>query len=325
MNLLNRYLQAVSKSLPAATRNDIVAELRANILAQMEDREQELGHPLTDDQQAEILRRFGNPAIVAGRYSEHNFGLAFGKQLIGPELFPFYRTVLIVNALITLFVFAGEIPIVLATGGGFHLTPILLPLAIQFSIVTFIFVMVERHKTVVLGKWDPRKLPQVKADPDDGIRAGSIIHFLADAIGTFWLALTPQWPFLMLGPGALALKNIPIQLMPQWTAFYWAIVALLCAQLVLQFFTLFLHLPRRAARIANLALKSVGLCIEFLLIAKAPDYVSSPLPQVANWVNQTFLLCLIAALVIHLWGAGKLLLSLLHDRPGRSAPAGHHV
>jgi len=45
MNLLNRYLRAVGRLLPKPRRDDIVAELRANILSQMEDREQELGAP----------------------------------------------------------------------------------------------------------------------------------------------------------------------------------------------------------------------------------------------------------------------------------------
>jgi hypothetical protein len=32
MNLLNRYLQAVARLLPKARRDDIIAELRANII-----------------------------------------------------------------------------------------------------------------------------------------------------------------------------------------------------------------------------------------------------------------------------------------------------
>jgi hypothetical protein len=54
---LNRYLQAVAKCLPREGREDIIAEMRANILSQMEDREAELGRPLTEDEQADTLRR----------------------------------------------------------------------------------------------------------------------------------------------------------------------------------------------------------------------------------------------------------------------------
>lgn len=56
MNLLNRYLQEVSRYLPKARREDVVAELRANIVSQMEDREQELGRPLTENKLVEMLQ-----------------------------------------------------------------------------------------------------------------------------------------------------------------------------------------------------------------------------------------------------------------------------
>lgn len=324
MNLLNRYLQAVANCLPSARRDDIIAELRANILSQMEDREHELGRPLTEDEQADVLRRCGNPTIIAGRYSAHNLGLAFGRQLIGPELFPFYKTVLIINLLITVVVLAGVMPLVArAIGGAITLIRVLMPLAVQFGIVTLIFVILDRNKGRLLGKWDPRRLPALKANPEDGPNAQNIFTFIAVAVGTLWLALTPRWPYLLLGPGALYLPAIPMKLMPQWIEFYWAIVVLLCAQLVLRFFRLFRLLPRRQARIMDLALKGVGLCIGVLLLLKAPNYVSSPYQEVAVWANLSFLVCLIVALAINLWGTGRLLLSLWRERD-QMLPARQH-
>ena len=46
MELLDRYLQAVKKYLPARRQDDIIAELRANMESQIEDKESELGRPL---------------------------------------------------------------------------------------------------------------------------------------------------------------------------------------------------------------------------------------------------------------------------------------
>jgi len=43
MELLERYLQAVGEHLPASSRQDTIAELRANLLAQIEGREEEQG------------------------------------------------------------------------------------------------------------------------------------------------------------------------------------------------------------------------------------------------------------------------------------------
>ena len=43
MELLDRYLEAVKKHLPWKRQDDIIAELRANLEAQLDDKETELG------------------------------------------------------------------------------------------------------------------------------------------------------------------------------------------------------------------------------------------------------------------------------------------
>ena len=324
MNLLNRYLQAVARLLPSARRDDIIAELRANILSQFEERENDAGRGLTEHEQVEILRRFGNPAMIAGRYGEHNFGLAFGKQWIGPELFPFYRTVLLINLAISLIVLAGVIPLVSHAGGvAITLSRVLPPLLTQFVIVTGIFIMVERHKEQLFNSWDPRKLPAAKATPEDGPTGRNIFNFVLLAMGTLWLALTPNWPYLMLGPGALYLSPIPMRLMPQWTEFYWAILILLGAQLTVKFFHLFRWLPRQQSRFIDLGLKILGLGIAVLLLTQYPNYVVSANRPLAYWVNLSFLSCVIVALGINLWGTVRLLVSLRRER-AQMAPAAQH-
>ena len=117
-----------------------------------------------------MLQDHGNPMIVAGRYREANLGLAFGIQLIGPELFPFYKTILGINFSITLIIEAVVIPIVAHAMRRSHHArlAILTPLVTQFLAVTLIFILLDRGKGHVLNKWDPRKLPALKADPEDG-------------------------------------------------------------------------------------------------------------------------------------------------------------
>jgi len=308
MNLLNRYLQEVSKYLPKARREDIVAELRANITSQMEDREEELGRPLTDDEVVAMLQHHGNPMIVAGRYREHNLGLAFGVQLIGPELFPFYRMILLLNLFITLVILTVVLPLVAREiHGGITIGRFLTPLLVQFCAVTVIFIALDRGKDHVLNQWDPGKLPPVKTTLEDGPNRRNIFNFLAAAVGTVWLALTPRWPYLLLGPGALYLPAIPIKLMPEWVHYYWAIVTLLCFQLVLQFLTLLRALSGRETQIADLVLKIAGLIIGFLLLFKFPAYVTSPDQGVADWANLSFLVCVIVAVAIGLFGIARLL------------------
>jgi hypothetical protein len=85
MELLDRYLQAVWEYMPSGDRDDFVKELRDNILSQMEDRAAELGHELNASEQAEILKRFGHPLVVAAPYRRLPM-----QQLVGPKLFPLY-------------------------------------------------------------------------------------------------------------------------------------------------------------------------------------------------------------------------------------------
>jgi hypothetical protein len=84
MDLIDRYLAAVRLLLPVgAQRDDIIAELRDGLMARREDREADLGRPLTRAEDEALLRDFGNPLVVAGRYSREQY-------LIGPELYAVY-------------------------------------------------------------------------------------------------------------------------------------------------------------------------------------------------------------------------------------------
>lgn len=81
--LVDHYLLQLRTLLPAKQRDDIAAELRESIRSTVEERERELGRALTDDEVNEVLRGFGHPMVVAGRYLPM-------QQLIGPDVFPLY-------------------------------------------------------------------------------------------------------------------------------------------------------------------------------------------------------------------------------------------
>jgi hypothetical protein len=84
MTLTERYLKAVAAQLPKAQRDDIIAELADAIADRMEAREEELGRPLTEDEQEAVLREVGHPLAVAARYGS-------GPQhVVGPELYPWW-------------------------------------------------------------------------------------------------------------------------------------------------------------------------------------------------------------------------------------------
>src|SRR5215467_9553188 len=92
MELLDRYLHAVRFWLPKAHQNDIIEELRDDLSSQIEEKESSLGREVTEDELAAILQYAGNPMRVAARYQK-------GQTLVGPELFPLYKFVLMIVAL----------------------------------------------------------------------------------------------------------------------------------------------------------------------------------------------------------------------------------
>src|SRR6202140_2540031 len=148
MELVDRYLKAVGTYLPADQRDDILRELSEDIRSEMEEKENELARPLSEAEQEAIPKQRGNPIRLAARYRQDHRTLAFGRQLIGPTLFPFYIKVLSFNlgltSLILLIIFFA----LFAAGQSFSIFPTFLyQFLIQFGIVTLIFAVADSHWT----------------------------------------------------------------------------------------------------------------------------------------------------------------------------------
>ena len=80
MELLDRYLEAVRKHLPWERQDDILAELRVNLESQVEEKEEELGRPMTAAEVEAWLKELGPPMQMAARYHAPRY-------LIGPGCF----------------------------------------------------------------------------------------------------------------------------------------------------------------------------------------------------------------------------------------------
>src|SRR5262249_40675342 len=146
MELVDRYLLAIRPLLPSEQRDDIIAELTDNIHAQVEDKEKELGRSLDEAELEALLQDHGSPMTVARQYGGDDRSLAFGRQLIGPELFPIYWKVLRINVWLGLAVtsavavglwVAGKPNILLGTA-----TALIIQLPIQIGIVTLVFILI---------------------------------------------------------------------------------------------------------------------------------------------------------------------------------------
>src|ERR1022692_4732641 len=168
MDLLDRYLQAVKKYLPLRRQDDIIAELRANMESQLEDKESELGRPLTTGEIEEWLKQMGSPMLVAARYQPQQY-------LIGPAIFPIYWHVMRLALLWATVIYTAVSAIVLAvrepTGAAiieavFRSPGVLVSVA---TWVTFVFAIIEFATTRypekcppmggLAGPWSPSKLP----------------------------------------------------------------------------------------------------------------------------------------------------------------------
>ncbi len=211
MDLLERYLQAVRFFLPRRQQDDIVRELSENLLSQMEDRAEELGRPLSEDEQADILRRHGHPMIVAGRYRSH-------QQLVGPVFFPMYVFALKAGLGIALLVTAVVATITTVLNGepGRQLLQALLAFPgralMVFAWTTLGFAALDfaQARLKLPRTWDPRSLPKVVRHADRISRTRSACELVLGVACTAWLLLLPWAPFLLFGPAAAVIQPAPV-------------------------------------------------------------------------------------------------------------------
>lgn len=245
MELVDRYLKAVKDSLPPEHRDDIIDELGSNIAAHMDEKAGELGRPLTDAEQRVVLGQFGHPVVMAGKYRSGGGSVVFGRQLIGPELFPFYLRVLTLNAILALLVIAAVAIFDLAAFPG-AISVFVVQAVVQFAIVTVIFAMIQTHVQKFPESWDPKWQPSAEqqAEPRRTPRFESVTGIAVLLIVNLWFlsvlrtsgarlsadngnfVLAPMWhemflPYLLLV--MLELTGHTINLIrPEWTRFRWA-------------------------------------------------------------------------------------------------------
>ena len=278
MELLERYLQAIRLWLPGNQKNDVIAELREDLRAQIEDREAELGRPLADAEIGEILKRCGRPIVVAGRYLPHHW-------LIGPSLFPMYRAAVKAVAIATLvpwaliwlslFLFVpsfrdrhpGEV--FLGTWSTFWETAIF-----AFGAVTVIFAGIERLPAGAgaADRWNPNHLPPLR-DDNRIPRSGSIVEL---AILPLFIAWWTDLPHGFPVAWALARGGVRWTPGPVWEDFhrwfYLPVLAFAVLGVVMAAVNLVFPnwtRPRLAIRLAG-DLASAGMAAFVLLAHRAP-------------------------------------------------------
>jgi hypothetical protein len=320
MELLDRYLKAVGTYLPADQRDDILRELSEDIRSEMEEKESALARPLTEAEQEAMLKQRGNPIRLAARYRQDHRTVAFGRQLIGPELFPFYIKVLSFNLGLTLVVI-GVIFAALVFSGqritfSYVFSTCMMQLLIQMGIVTFIFAMVENNLTKHPDRWDlrgpgagihldlrfeKRLRVKVAGDAQWVSRFESLSIIVASAVALAWLSEVQSHPFLIFWGAASFLKLAPV-----WSRIYLPFVALTSWNIARAGINLVRPQWTRLRALSDIAMQAAGLVLVYFVLRAGhrvtlADGLQSPsenLIHAVDFINRSLLYAFLIAGVI---------------------------
>jgi len=232
--LIERYLQNVRLSLPAARREDIIRELAEDIRTQVADREEELGRALSEDEQEALLKHFGHPLALATRYGPQ-------RHVIGPALFPVYWMTLkialggalAVNVAIAIAWLATGSPAGRAVG---HLVTFPFTIGVAtFGWVTLVFALLDLNLPRLLEHaWADLKVVALPRPEGKGRRWTLLAEIVGSSIFLIWWLAIPRSPVLLFGPAAAFLAPAPIfhQLYVPITAIWLASLVVLWAVLL---------------------------------------------------------------------------------------------
>jgi hypothetical protein len=257
--LVDHYLLQLKTFLPAKQRDDIAAELRESITSAVEDRERELGRTLTDDELNAVLRGFGHPMVVAGRYLPM-------QHLIGPDVFPLYWYVM--QAVLIVIAIVGGLLVGIALLTAPNAVQAALQVAINFwwfalqvaAVVTLSFATLDYCKArfSFLEKFDARNLSAgilgVRGAPLSAIpRADTVFEMAATALLLLWWVEWVPFPRTSLG--------LVLRLSAAVDPFFYPVIVLCVAEFVrlgVDLVRPYRTLPRVLVR---LALNSVWLTL----------------------------------------------------------------
>jgi hypothetical protein len=315
MDLVDRYVSSVRTYLPKAQQDDIVNELSENIRAQMDDREDELGRPLTEDEQEAILQQHGHPMLAAARYQPNQAGVAFGRQLISTALFPFYLRVLWITMGASFAIYLVVVAALIVSGTGVTfagvMNAILLQIFFQFGTVTLIFAAGEHYLPTM--KWSARSLPAPRTPSRQGPQV-SRLESMGKIVGIFvfliWLRVVLDNPALLFGPVADT-----YQLGPVWQQVALPTVLIFVVNIVQAVINLFRPdwIPLRS--VVRLLTDVAGLGIlayllrasQWVVLANANGPDDATLNTINQWVYYGMLCVAIGFVVVIVMDAWKLM------------------
>jgi hypothetical protein len=268
MDLLDRYVAAVRRNLPAAKAEDIAAELRDVLLERAEMREAALGRPLDKGEWESLLVEFGHPLVVAARYREK-------QSLIGPELYPFYLYSLKLFGALTLLGVAVMTVVRVVVNSDdpgqivLHLLHSLWWAATTVAgTTTIVFALVERYGGFerYFRDWTPDDLPEVERTKEPGHFASAVEVALGVLILLWWVGLVPI-------PMMAGTSGFRLELAPVWAQLFWPVFGVLAVRLAYNLVR-WLRPRWRWTRGALAIVSTVGAIIVAVLLYRAGHWVT---------------------------------------------------
>ncbi len=209
--MIDRYVFAVGQNLPAKQRQDIKEELRSSLWDSLEDR---FGPQPEIEQAVSLLKEMGSPEKVAASY------WPAGQYLIGPELYPLYRTIL--SILVAVWIIGGIAAVALAVAVGEVFQPLewlgglFQGFVSMFGGLTIVFAVLQRFgvKGEEQQEFNPLKLPKIENE-DIINRRGQLVEFI---VGVVVLALIAYLPSRIESffPNAVIVRLLAVESVLGW-------------------------------------------------------------------------------------------------------------
>ncbi len=271
MDIIESYLSEIGRFLPESRRDELVTEVRDDLLGELEALVEERGGELTEQDQRDVIGRFGHPFKVAARYQPT-------KYLIGPELYPAFR-----QTLRTVFVLAIVLWMAVTVIGyivsGDSLGPFqLLGRFIELSIwvvavVILVFLAIENsgEKLRWYEDWDPKSLSTGVLNV---IRRSDVITNLISE-GVFLLWWNDVLSFSRWMPEDAVIE---LSLSPVWDTFFWPLNLAIGVAFVLHFYVLVRGVWQRATLLTEVVTNVALLGMVFALLVNGPLLVIEVMP-----------------------------------------------
>jgi len=272
MDLIERYLTAVGVLLPRAGRADILTELRDVLMNRREEKQEELGRPLTPGEDAALLRAFGHPISVAGRYGRQQY-------LIGPDLYPLY--IVAVKVLVAIQAAGAVIAAVvrmavvgqtaqMAIGGAFGQFWGAAISSVGALTIIAAILQWQNIRLSFLDNWNPRDLPKPVR-----FRRETWVHHVASIVAQtvfilWWTGMIHFWPSVI---GLPSYQGVVVAPAPVWAELYWAILAFAAGNIVVDLIKLMGQAWRRLAYGADILVQT-GAVIIAAVALRAGDWLT---------------------------------------------------